>query len=60
MTIGISWYALEKAAAKYNLEKALLRRWVEQGIVRSEAAEEDELLVNVDDLELKLRELTVL
>jgi hypothetical protein len=60
MSLGITWYALEEAAAKYNLERSLILKWVEEGVVRAETANEGEMQVNVDDLELKVRELTVL
>ena len=60
MSLGVTWYALEEVAAKYNLEKSLVLKWVEEGVVRAESALKGELRVNVDDLELKLREMTVL
>ena len=60
MSIGITWYLLEEAAAKFNLEKSLLQKWIEQGVVRAETPDKGEVLVNIDDLELKLREMTVL
>jgi hypothetical protein len=60
MSVGITWYEIEDAAAKYNLEKSLILEWVEEGVVRADTANEKEMLVNVDDLELKLREMTVL
>jgi hypothetical protein len=60
MSIGITWYTLEEAAAKYNLEKPLILKWIEDGVVRAETADKGEVRVNVDDLDLKLREMTVL
>ena len=60
MSLGITWYALEEAAAKYNLEKLLILKWVEEGLVRAETASKGEVRVNIDDLELKVREITVL
>ena len=60
MSLGITWYTLEEAAAKYNLEKSLILKWVEEGVVRAETASKGDVRVHVDDLELKLREMTVL
>jgi hypothetical protein len=58
MPIGITWYTLEEAAAKYCLETALIKRWAEEGVVRSELGDNHVMRVNVDDLELKLQEVT--
>lgn len=60
MSLGITWYALEEAAAKYTLEESLILKWVDEGVVRAESAGKGKVQVNVDDLELKLREMTVL
>ena len=58
MPLGITWYTLEEAAAKYCLETAVIKRWVDKGVVRSELGEGRVMRVNVDDLELKLQEVT--
>jgi len=58
MPLGITWYTLEEAAAKYCLETALIKRWAEEGVVRSELGDNHVMRVNVDDLELKLQEVT--
>jgi hypothetical protein len=58
MPLGISWYTLEEAAAKYCLETSLIRKWVEEGVVRAEQTENQSMQINVDDLELKVQELT--
>lgn len=58
MSLGITWYTVEEAAAKYSLDKSLILKWVEEGIVRSEQAGKELLRVNMDDLELKLQEMT--
>ena len=58
MPIGITWYTLEEAAAKYCLEKSLILKWVEEGVVRAEQADNQLVRVNVDDLELKVQEMT--
>ena len=58
MPIGITWYTLEEAAAKYCLEKSLILKWVEEGVVRAEQADNQLVRVNVDDIELKVQEMT--
>ena len=58
MPLGITWYTLEEAAAKYCLETALIKRWADEGVVRSELGDNHVLRVNVDDLEIKLQEVT--
>ena len=58
MPLGITWYTLEEAAAKYCLETALIKRWADEGVVRSELGNNHVMRVNVDDLELKLQEVT--
>ncbi len=59
MSLGITWYLLDEAAAKYNLDKSLILKWVKDGVVRAEKADDAVVRINVDDLELKLREMTV-
>jgi len=58
MSLGITWYTIEEAASKYSLDKSLILKWVDEGIVRSEQGGEELLRVNMDDLELKLQEMT--
>lgn len=58
MPLGITWYTLEEAASKYCLEKSLILKWVEEGVVRSEQSDKRIMRVNVDDLELKVEERT--
>ncbi len=58
MPLGITWYTLDEAAAKYCLESALIRKWADEGVVRSELGDNHALRVNVDDLEIKLQEVT--
>jgi len=56
MTIGITWYTIEDAAAKYSLEKSLILKWVQEGLVRSEESDHKTVLVNIDDIELEVQE----
>lgn len=56
MPLGISWCTVEEAVSKYNLEEALILKWVSQGVVRAEEADHKVVRVNVDDLELEVQE----
>lgn len=58
MSLGITWYTLEEAAAKYSLEKSLILKWVDEGLVRAEQAGKRVVRINIDDLELKVQEMT--
>lgn len=58
MLVGVAWYTLDEAATKYNLEKAIIERWVAQGIIRAEHDNEFILRVNADDLGLRVQERT--
>lgn len=57
MSLGITWYTVEDAAEKYCLERSLLLKWVEEGVLRSEETANGVVRVNVDDLELKVQEI---
>ena len=58
MSIGITWCTVEEAAARFGLESAEILKWVEEGLVRSETADKMIVQVNLDDVELKVQELT--
>jgi hypothetical protein len=58
MPLGITWYTLEEAATKYCLETSLILKWAEEGVVRSEQGDNQVMRVNVDDLEIKVQEVT--
>ncbi|MDO9080377.1 MAG: MerR family transcriptional regulator [Desulfuromonadales bacterium] len=60
MSLEQNWQNLDDAAQKYGVEKSSLLHWIEEGIIRSEENAEQVLLVNLDDLELKIHELTKL
>jgi hypothetical protein len=57
MSLVKKWCTLDKAESKYGIKKALILKWVEEGIVRSEGQKGKVINVNVDDLERKLEEL---
>jgi hypothetical protein len=58
MALGKTWCTLGEAAAKYCLDTSLMLKWAEQGLVRAEKADTRSMQVNVDDIELKLHEIT--
>ncbi|HEY5523167.1 MAG TPA: MerR family transcriptional regulator [Desulfuromonadaceae bacterium] len=58
MSLGITWYTLAEAEGKFGLKQADILKWVEDGLVRAEKADHKVVRVNIDDLELKVQELT--
>ena len=58
MSLSKTWYTTEKAAEKFGLERSLILRWVEEGLVRAEESGRKVVRVNIDDLELKVQEMT--
>ena len=58
MSLGIAWCTVEEATARFGLESAMILKWVEEGLVRSETAAKRIVQVNLDDIELKVQELT--
>ena len=58
MSLGITWYTLAEAEDKLGLKRADILKWVEDGLVRAEKEDHKVVRVNIDDLELKVQELT--
>lgn len=58
MSLGKTWYTLEEAAGKYALDRSLILKWVEDGLVRAEQEGKKVVRINIDDLELKVQEKT--
>lgn len=58
MSLGITWYTLAEAEGKFGLKQTEILKWIEEGLVRTEKGDHKEVLVNIDDLELKVQELT--
>jgi hypothetical protein len=56
MGLDKTWYTPADAESKYGVPREAILKWVEDGIVRSEGTGEG-LLVNIDDMELKIGEL---
>ncbi len=53
MSLSKTWYTSEQAAAKYGISVSQISKWVERGLVRSEANNGEEL-VNGNDIEQEL------
>jgi hypothetical protein len=58
MSLGTTWYTVEEAAAKLCLEQQVILKWAAEGIVRAEEEGGAVVRVNMDDLDLKVREMT--
>lgn len=58
MSLGMAWSSVEEASAWFGLEAATILKWVEDGLVRSESDGNRVVQVNLDDIELKVQELT--
>lgn len=56
MSLGIAWITIEEAAAKYSLNKSLILKWVDEGVVRAEETDHKVMRINVADLELEVQE----
>jgi predicted site-specific integrase-resolvase len=54
--LGDNWCTVEEAESKFGISRDLLLEWVREGIVRSEDKDGNVSRVNLDDLELKVRE----
>ncbi|HTY20820.1 MAG TPA: MerR family transcriptional regulator [Geobacteraceae bacterium] len=52
-----TWYTLEEAESKFGLSREQILEWVEEGLVRTEQEGKKVVLVNGDDLELKIGEM---
>jgi hypothetical protein len=58
MTLGKSWCTVEEAESRFGTKKATILKWIEDGLVRSEQSDGKVVQVNIDDLKLKIEELT--
>lgn len=58
MSLEKTWYKVEEAAGKFGLEPRLVLKWVEDGMVRCEMKGGKVGLVNIDDIQLKVQEMT--
>lgn len=58
MSMTKTWYTLEEAAAKFGLERAQILSWIEEGVVRTDETDQKQMRINIDDLDLKMQEMT--
>ncbi len=57
MSLVKTWYTLDEAESKFGVQKHLILKWVEEGLVRCEQEGSKVVRINGDDLELKAAEL---
>ncbi len=57
MSLMKSWGSLLEAESKFGVKINLILKWVEEGVVRCEQRDGKVILVNMDDLELKVAEM---
>ncbi len=57
MSLLKNWCTLDEAESKYGVKKALILKWVEEGVVRCEEQDGKISRINMDDLELKIDEI---
>ncbi len=57
MSLLRNWCTVDEAESKLGIRKALILKWVEEGIVRCEEKDGKVVRVNMDDLELKVGEI---
>ncbi|BCS53111.1 MerR family transcriptional regulator [Geobacter sp. SVR] len=58
MSIDKTWYTVEEIADKFGLEIPLILKWVEDGVVRAEMTGARVDTININDVELKVQEMT--
>ncbi len=58
MSLGKTWYTLEEAEDKSGLKQEIILKWMEDGLIRMEKGEHGDIRINIDDLNLKVEELT--
>lgn len=58
MSFENSWCTVNDAVEKFGLDKGKILKWVEDGLVRAEESGGNVERVNLDDLDLKIQELT--
>jgi predicted site-specific integrase-resolvase len=57
MSLVKTWYTPEDAESKFGVEKSLILKWVEEGLVRCEREDGVVTRVNIDDVRLEVESL---
>jgi len=60
MSLGKTWYTVEEATEKFGVAQEQMLMWCTEGIIRTEKESGQMMLINGDDLALKLHEQTVI
>jgi hypothetical protein len=58
MSLTKSWITVDEAVERFGLDRSKILGWVEDGLVRTEESGNAVVRVNLDDLELKVQEMT--
>jgi hypothetical protein len=58
MSLTKSWITVDEAVERFGLDRAKILGWVEDGVLRTEESAHAVVRVNLDDLELKVQEMT--
>ncbi len=56
MSLAKTWYTVAEAESKFGVSKAMILKWIDEGLVRCELDDGKVVSVNGDDLELKVEE----
>lgn len=54
MSLGKTWYRMEKAVEKFGVTAEQIQEWIGDGLLRTELSEEGQTLINGDDLTLQV------
>jgi len=58
MSLTKTWYTIDEVMDKFGLERRMITKWIDDGIVRTERTDTGIERINIDDIELKVQELT--
>jgi predicted site-specific integrase-resolvase len=58
MSLGKTWFTPEEMEAKVGVSKALILKWVDEGLVRCEREGDTVVRVNIDDVNLEVEALS--
>ena len=58
MSLTKTWYTIDEVMDKFGLERRTITKWIDDGIIRTERTDTGIERLNIDDIELKVQELT--